>query len=1067
VQYQYKQEERAGSKRARAPASSAPVVVEVCAGSARLTAAFVEHGVPALAVDWRGNRHQPEAPWLAIDIASTEGIEQLANLLDDDEDLELVWFGLPCGTASRAREIQDRPGLPRPLRTAREPWGRTDIQFGEQEAVRMATANAVYRAALRLIESCTARGVRWIIENPLNSLLWYIPEYVQLLALPNVRDVCYSACMVGGTRAKRQRLRGTEPSMHVVAELWCDGSHQHEPWRQGSTLMTATEAEYPRQFCRMLAGEFAKAWAPRSSAKGSRPSSLAVAASAAARMPRGMGLAAARKAAAGTQPRYGQMPQLVPEYKTVQLLRCSKPEAAELAAKPDGGWLKVKRDVTGGTLQQGSRVLKVFNQKGGRLEDAEVSLVLAGFPWTPSEFIEQAEEVEHPFSRPVKLPDRSLNAVFEVFTQGPSAIEAARRRELRRWEKRAAELDDQEREMFSKAPVDVKACWSGTCDWDEAMRGQWKGKRTLLLEEMAKAAGVPNPGLIAAYLRTGAPAFGHVPASGLFEKEPFEATKSMKEVLQASKWSKPQLRSSVRPSRQPEVDEEVVRRTDDECAEGKAIGPLTEEQVDALLGRVWAPARRVGLVQTGGVRPIDDFTEFGHNSASQTEERIDLGGVDQVVSMAKAVAEAVDDNGVVTVRFTDGTRRQGVVHPQFASLESRRPVGRALDLQKAYKQIPIAASQASLSVVVLWHPEHRAPRYYVLRALPFGARNAVFVFGSVARTLELILTNLFWLILSQYVDDYPQVEPAGSAASASEVTIKVLELLRWTLKAPGGMVPVFGWKFAALGVVFNFEKVMEEVIEVQDKPERIPRVVAIIETIVAAGRAAPGEAETLRGCLAYTRAQCFGRCGAVALHYLSRLAAGPARPVDEEMAMQLRFWPKYLQDAKPRTLKLNDTRPPILVFVDGAEEDVVSTGAVMIDPCDGLNGRQFFVYDVPTAKVEQWKTAGGKQRVIHQAELLPALLAVSTWAARMQGRRIILFVDNDGARGSLIKGSSTSLPSALIVGQFWSEAAAAEMYIWVDRVPSASNPADGPSRHEVQWLRDNGFEEVEAVVRTG
>ena len=41
------------------------------------------------------------------------------------------------------------------------------------------------------------------------------------------------------------------------------------------------------------------------------------------------------------------------------------------------------------------------------------------------------------------------------------------------------------------------------------------------------------------------------------------------------------------------------------------------------------------------------------------------------------------------------------------------------------------------------------------------------------------------------------------------------------------------------------------------------------------------------------------------------------------------------------------------------------------------------------------------------------------------------------------------------------------MYIWVDRVPSASSPADGPSRHDVKWLLENGFEEVVAGVPTG
>jgi hypothetical protein len=49
-----------------------------------------------------------------------------------------------------------------------------------------------------------------------------------------------------------------------------------------------------------------------------------------------------------------------------------------------------------------------------------------------------------------------------------------------------------------------------------------EGQESAAVEEMAEAAGAPNPGFVAAYLRKDAPAFGHVPASGLFEKEPFE-----------------------------------------------------------------------------------------------------------------------------------------------------------------------------------------------------------------------------------------------------------------------------------------------------------------------------------------------------------------------------------------------------------------------------------------------------------------------------------------------------------------------------------------------------------------
>eukprot|EP00972_Heterocapsa_arctica_P090890 13409610-Heterocapsa_arctica.AAC.1 len=73
---------------------------------------------------------------------------------------------------------------------------------------------------------------------------------------------------------------------------------------------------------------------------------------------------------------------------------------------------------------------------------------------------------------------------------------------------------------------------------------------------------------------------------------------------------------------------------------GKALGPFTEQQVTEVVGATWAPCRRVGLVQSGGVRPIDDFSEYGHNATSATSEAIDLGGVDQIASIAKLWAES-------------------------------------------------------------------------------------------------------------------------------------------------------------------------------------------------------------------------------------------------------------------------------------------------------------------------------------------------------------------------------------------------------------------------------------------
>ena len=43
------------------------------------------------------------------------------------------------------------------------------------------------------------------------------------------------------------------------------------------------------------------------------------------------------------------------------------------------------------------------------------------------------------------------------------------------------------------------------------------------------------------------------------------------------------------------------------------------------------------------------------------------------------------------------------------------------------------------------------------------------------------------------------------------------------------------------------------------------------------------------------------------------------------------------------------------------------------------------------------------------------------------------------------------------MGEIWKDLAEIEAHIWVERVPSRSNPADGPSRDDWGWLEEKGF----------
>ena len=61
-------------------------------------------------------------------------------------------------------------------------------------------------------------------------------------------------------------------------------------------------------------------------------------------------------------------------------------------------------------------------------------------------------------------------------------------------------------------------------------------------------------------------------------------------------------------------------------------------------------------------------------------------------------------------------------------------------------------------------------------------------------------------------------------------------------------------------------------------------------------------------------------------------------------------------------------------------------------------------------------------------------------------RRVIWFVDNEAARFSAIKGISATTTMRALVREFFSLEAESPSFPWIERVPNAPNPGDGPSR---------------------
>lgn len=119
-------------------------------------------------------------------------------------------------------------------------------------------------------------------------------------------------------------------------------------------------------------------------------------------------------------------------------------------------------------------------------------------------------------------------------------------------------------------------------------------------------------------------------------------------------------------------------------------------------------------------------------------------------------------------------------------------------------------------------------------------------------------------------------------------------------------------------------------------------------------------------------------------------------------------------------------------------------GGMHYDPNDGFC--EYFEGKVPPKLFDSLSNKRRRKQIFGQVESMPCLAVREIWRARLRGRLVAHFVNNDACRFAFIKGSSPAKASAWLASQFWGLEISNEVITWFERVPSPGNPADAPSR---------------------
>eukprot|EP00435_Cladocopium_sp_Y103_P045630 s145_g13.t1 len=237
-------------------------ILELFAGTARLTRCFGRKGFKALAFDKTSKRSEGQNV-IEYHLSNKDEVDSLLSFIRMNANcIALIHLAPPCGTTSRARgkRLRFLRALnikePRPLRDDLHPDGFHWLSGSDK--LRTEAANLLYEHTVLIARTAIELHIAITIDNPANSLMWKTTPFVSLFSMfPQLKFVVFHNCAHGGSRDKLTAF-ATNVDWFDSLALRCDGRHSHAPWTPTVVAgkvqyPTHSEAAYPEILCERMA----------------------------------------------------------------------------------------------------------------------------------------------------------------------------------------------------------------------------------------------------------------------------------------------------------------------------------------------------------------------------------------------------------------------------------------------------------------------------------------------------------------------------------------------------------------------------------------------------------------------------------------------------------------------------------------------------------------------------------------------------------------------------------------------------------------------------------------------
>ena len=400
---------------------------------------------------------------------------------------------------------------------------------------------------------------------------------------------------------------------------------------------------------------------------------------------------------------------------------------------------------------------------------------------------------------------------------------------------------------------------------------------------------------------------------------------------------------------------------------------------------------------------------------------------------------------------------------QVAASEWSLAMGRSADLgfakedwRKGFKQLWLHPSQRRLYGIHLKHWASNKVMVLFPNVIVFGPRKGPAQFSRAPLLICHILRKVFHIPAHPHIDDIAILEECGPIGDqAHRIVVGLHELCGWKLnqakRFPVGLPTlaqagvVLGLRIALVHPSHESAKTIVATAELDDI--KASKYIALLDDCLARSELTASDADKVAGQGSYTQTHCWKRSSRVLLWPLYERSRRPGlRHMTPHLAWCCQGLRCLYQQRTPRYIPhLGASGPRAEVYTDARGTVAGEWGSEYLGGLLHFEGIfEYYMSPVDLVGAEHLDPHGFHR--INQCEGLAALVALSTWAQRLRGSWVTLYIDNQAAEVTLAKGYSRSLLMAKMSASFWRLAERNHIGVFIQRVPSSLNPSDALSR---------------------